>query len=195
MNKHAIEIQKLYYGFPVILVSFYNRAGIPNLATLSSSFSLGNMICLGFGRGGHAIGAIREVGQFVVNVPDRNLMEAIEICGYSSGAEHDKFALSGLTPVDAVQVKAPLVAECPISLECEVSHLDEEGGYVIVVGSIVQRHIATTLLDDQLHLKNEAVDPVYFVGDHHDRAYRYLAQQQADQKGTFLPARNDVVWR
>lgn len=40
MKKLRVDYRKMYYGFPVILVSFYDENGVPNVTTLSSSYSL-----------------------------------------------------------------------------------------------------------------------------------------------------------
>lgn len=195
MEKTTLDTSKLYYGFPVILVSYYDQSGQPNLATMSSSFSLGNMICLGFGGGGHAISMIRAAGQFSVNVPDRRLMRAIEICGHTSGSLHDKFALSGLTPVTGTALPVPLINECPLSLECTVQEIREQGPYAIVLAEVVQRHVATDLVDADLRLKSAELDTILFAGDGHDRSYRYLEPAKSDQKGTFLPNDGGGMWR
>ncbi|ARU60301.1 hypothetical protein CBW65_03905 [Tumebacillus avium] len=195
MEKTTLETSKLYYGFPVILVSYYDLNGQPNLATMSSSFSLGNMICLGFGRGGHAVQTIRATLQFSVNVPDRSLMQAIEIGGFTKGSEINKFEMSGLTPTPGITLQVPLIAECPFSLECSVQDIFEHGSYVIVVAEVVQRHVATCLLDSSMRLKNEVLDTILFAGDVHARSYRYLEQDKSDLLGSFLPEQGREIWK
>ena len=54
--------------------------------------------------------------------------QAVE-CANCSGAEIDRFAKFGLTPVPASKVNAPLVAECFANLECRVAD-----------GSMVERY-------------------------------------------------------
>ena len=39
-------------------------------------------------------------------------------CGVRSGRDFDKFRETGLTPVPAERVAAPLIAEAPVSIEC-----------------------------------------------------------------------------
>lgn len=195
MEKVQVEFQKMYYGFPVILVSYYEQDGTPNVATMSSSFSLGRTICLGFGGGGHAIRVIREARQFAVNVPDRQLMQPIEVCGYTSGSEYQKFALSGLTPVRSDVIDAPTIAECPLSLECQVLDVYEHAGYVFVVAEVVGYKVAQELLDAEGQLQNERLDPVLFLGDGQERVYRFLQQDLVGKKGAYLPEKRHVNWR
>ena len=56
--------------------------------------------------------------------------------GNSSGREIDKFAVFGLTKVEAEQVNAPLIAECFINLECKVKDttlVDRFGLFILEV--------------------------------------------------------------
>lgn len=46
MEKISVDYKKLYYGFPVILISFYDKDGNPNVTTLSSSYTLTDMVNL-----------------------------------------------------------------------------------------------------------------------------------------------------
>ncbi len=67
---------------------------------------------------------IDRKGAFTLNVPSRALLEQSGFCGSVSAASGDryidKFAIAGLTPVKGSQVDAPMVEECPISMECTV---------------------------------------------------------------------------
>lgn len=58
--------------------------------------------------------------QFVLNFPPVDLMTAVQQCGLVSGRDEDKFLLAGLTMTEAVEVEAPLIAECLAHIECGV---------------------------------------------------------------------------
>ena len=45
-GKISVDYKKLYYGFPVILISFYDKDGNPNVTTLSSSYTLTDMVAV-----------------------------------------------------------------------------------------------------------------------------------------------------
>ena len=64
---------------------------------------------------------IKESGCFTVNVPTREILRQVDLCGVVSGRDGDKFARAGLTPVDGAAVEAPIVAECPVNFECRFS--------------------------------------------------------------------------
>ncbi len=74
---------------------------------------------------------------FALNIPTADLMTAVHTCGTISGREGDKFARAGLTPADALEIEAPLVAECVAHLECEVVDRRSFGDHDLFVGRIL----------------------------------------------------------
>ncbi len=68
---------------------------------------------------GHASNpAIRETGQFSVNVPTVDMVEVTDYCGIASGNKEDK---SKLFEVFYGELKAaPLITACPLNIECRV---------------------------------------------------------------------------
>ncbi|HID95681.1 MAG TPA: flavin reductase family protein [Candidatus Latescibacteria bacterium] len=70
-------------------------------------------------------GLIEETGEFTVNVPPKELAEAVAFCGSVSGRDHDKFKEKGLTPLPGRLVKSPLIEECVLHYECKVVHKND----------------------------------------------------------------------
>ena len=66
----------------------------------------------------HSYAVIRRTGEFVINLTTRSMARATDWCGVRSGRDFDKFRETGLTPVPAERVAAPLIAEAPVSIEC-----------------------------------------------------------------------------
>ena len=66
--------------------------------------------------------------------------QAVE-CANCSGAEIDRFAKFGLTPVPASKVNAPLVAECFANLECRVADGSMDERYGLFVLKVVRAWI------------------------------------------------------
>jgi len=79
---------------------------------------------------------IRETGEFVVNVPTRELEDAVMFCGGNSGRDVDKGAGTGLTPVPAQTVSPPWVEECVMHMACQVVDMRRYGERVLVVGRV-----------------------------------------------------------
>jgi len=68
----------------------------------------------------HSHRLIKGEGEFVINVPDASLVEAVQVCGSVSGRDADKFAAAGLTRMKSQAVEAASLAECGAHVECVV---------------------------------------------------------------------------
>jgi flavin reductase (DIM6/NTAB) family NADH-FMN oxidoreductase RutF len=70
----------------------------------------------------HTNRGINETRQFSLNVPTRDMLEATDYCGLVSGRKVDK---SDLFPIFQGDLpNAPMIATCPVTMECElVEHL------------------------------------------------------------------------
>jgi flavin reductase (DIM6/NTAB) family NADH-FMN oxidoreductase RutF len=84
---------------------------------------------------------IRKSQEFVVNVIDENLVKAVRICGEKSGRDVDKFEAAGLTPVKGTKVKASVIRESPVSIECRVVQEVETGDHVWFIGEVQATHV------------------------------------------------------
>lgn len=91
---------------------------------------------------------IKESGAFTVNLPTSDMLEKVDICGNVTGAEGDKFELAGLTPVPARLITAPLIAECPVNLECELVKIVPLGLHDMFLGEVVARHVDESVSTD-----------------------------------------------
>lgn len=80
---------------------------------------------------------IRQAGCFVINLPTTALCKAIDFCGVRSGKDTDKLATCGLHPLAAKRVTAPLLAECPVALECRVIEVRPLGTHDMFLAEIV----------------------------------------------------------
>jgi flavin reductase (DIM6/NTAB) family NADH-FMN oxidoreductase RutF len=102
----------------------------------------------------HSFRLIRESRECVINIPTIELAGQLVEIGNSSGQNHDKFRATGLTPVKARLVAAPLIAECYASFECRLyddSKIDDLG---LFVWEVVQAHVAESEIDPKtLHYR------------------------------------------
>jgi flavin reductase (DIM6/NTAB) family NADH-FMN oxidoreductase RutF len=85
--------------------------------------------------------------EFVVNVPRAADVAKVDTAGVVSGEQVRKFADIGFTPVGASRVKAPLIAECPVNLECRLRHQLSLGSHDLFIGEIVACHFDEDVLD------------------------------------------------
>lgn len=81
---------------------------------------------------------IEKSQEFIINVPDLNLLEKVVFCGKVSGRDTDKFQEAKLTPIKAKRlIKTPLIAECIGNLECSLIDVREFGDHKLFVAEII----------------------------------------------------------
>ena len=104
----------------------------------------------------HSYAIIKETGEFVINLTSKSLVEKADYCGIYTGAKVDKFSKCGLTMQGAAKVRAPLIAESPVNLECVVKNVIPLGTHDMFLAEIVAAHIDSALIDrnGKLHLEN-----------------------------------------
>lgn len=95
------------------------------------------LVGVGIAPSRHSFQLIHSSGEFVVNAVDKKLMNAVRICGEKSGKEVDKFKLAKLTVEKGSKVKAPLIEESPVSIECKVVKEIEVGDHVWFIGEVL----------------------------------------------------------
>lgn len=103
----------------------------------------------------HNILATREC---VVNVVNYEIVRQMMVCSVDFPKEVSEFEESGLTPVPASLVKAPLVAESPVNMECRVQEIitlgDQGGAGHLIILNVLCMHISDAVLDE-----NHKIDP------------------------------------
>lgn len=84
---------------------------------------------------------LEENDEFTINIPGKELLEQVIICGEKSGADVDKFKLTGLTAVKGKRTKAPRIAECLINIELKKTRSFEVGDHTWYLGDIMHTDI------------------------------------------------------
>ncbi len=96
-------------------------------------------------------GTLRNVeatGEFVVNMVNEEIAEAINICAGSYDHGTNELERAGLTTLPSRIVKPPRVAESPGSLECRVHRIIDLGSHNMVIGEVVMFHLRDDLFED-----------------------------------------------
>ena len=95
----------------------------------------------------HSYNIIKNSGEFVLNLTPASLIKAADYCGIYTGAKVDKFAKCNLTKEEATEVACPLIAECPLSIECKVTDIIPLGTHDMFMADIVAVNVDDSLLD------------------------------------------------
>jgi len=89
----------------------------------------------GVGRHHHSVRGIEENKTFSINVPSVKMMEKTDYCGLVSGKDADKAALFDVYYGELDT--APMITECPLSLECRVEVTIENPTNNFYIGEII----------------------------------------------------------
>jgi flavin reductase (DIM6/NTAB) family NADH-FMN oxidoreductase RutF len=161
------------YPCPVALVTCSDKEGRDNIITLAwvgVFCSDPPKIGIGVRHTRYSAELINASGEFVINVPDDSLLEASDYCGNVSGRDVDKFNKTGLTREPAAKVKAPLIKECPLNLECVVREQLDLGSHRLYVGEVVETHVDQRILGKEGNIDIGKASPiVYNLGEYWTR--------------------------
>lgn len=90
---------------------------------------------------------IRLTHEFVVNLVDEAIAEAMNKCAASLPYGENELEHAGLTAVKSSVVRAPRIAESPVSMECAEWGTLQIGENRVVIGLIKRLHLRDELFD------------------------------------------------
>lgn len=124
-------------------------------------------------------------GAFVVNVADSAHTRQLDYCGMVSGRDVDKWAACGFTREQGSVTSVPLIAECPLNIECVVEQTLHLGSHDLFIGRVVAVHVEEHALSGE-HVDAGGLDPVCYVTGEYRRMGESLGRvgfsSKADSK-------------
>lgn len=137
---------------PVVLVgtNFNGRANFMPAGWCCRANMVPPMLCCGIHRAHATTAGIRENGTFSVNIPSSSQMTATDYCGLVSGATTDKSKVFEVLYGELGN--APMIADCPATMECRVVEIVSLPSHDLVIGEIV------TAYADPSVVRNSAID-------------------------------------
>jgi flavin reductase (DIM6/NTAB) family NADH-FMN oxidoreductase RutF len=153
------------YPVPAVMVSCGagERANIITLAWVGTLCSEPPLVGIGVRPSRYSHGLIQQVGEFVVNLPAASQARWVDYCGMVSGRDEDKWAACGLTRVPATEVQVPLIAECPVNIECRVQQVLSLGSHDLFIGQVVAVQMDEAVLDGRGRLDLAKAKPFAYL--------------------------------
>ncbi len=90
---------------------------------------------------------IRVRGEFVVNVVNEEIAEAMNVCAIDFPHGVNELAEAGLTTAPCSRVAVPRIAEAPASLECREVTTVEVGRSRVIIGEVIYAHVREEFID------------------------------------------------
>lgn len=169
--KRQLKPGNMLNPVPVVMVSCGNTPDDYNILTVAWCGTLCSdpALCyISVRPERHSYPIIKENQEFVINLVSSELAERTDWCGVRSGKKFNKFLETDLTPIRGNVVKAPMIYESPVNLECVVKQVIPLGSHDMFIAEIVAVHAAEYLFDKktgEMHL--ERADLVAYSNGHY----------------------------
>jgi flavin reductase (DIM6/NTAB) family NADH-FMN oxidoreductase RutF len=128
---------------------------------------------------------ILETGEFVVNLVPESLLEAMNVTSVDAPTGIDELELAGLQTSASSHIKAPRIADAPVSFECvNLSSLSTGPSQTLVVGRVLAIHVADAFVKDaeRGHIDTPAMG---LIGRLHGAGYARLTDTFEYQRPTW----------
>ena len=153
MSKQLWKPGNMLYPLPVVMVSVADKEGKSNIITIAWAGTVCSnppMVSISVRPERYSYDIIKETGEFVINLTTKELTYATDYCGVKSGRDVDKFKEMGLTALPGKEVKAPLIAESPVNIECKVVQELALGSHTMFVGEVVNVTVEDKYLNESV---------------------------------------------
>ncbi len=159
----------LHYGMPLALVTVLEDDSSVNVSTIASMTPLPgepSRLIMGVFEENFTSQLLEKRGEFVVNFVTSEMRSIARACGIYSGKEVDKLELCDLHLLPAQQVGAPLIAECPLNIECRVTDVLKLDGLSLFVSEILVLEVDESISDGHDGVLIEKLDLLFYAFGH-----------------------------
>lgn len=165
MAKASWKPGNMIYPLPAVMVSCGDRVENYNIITIAWTGTICTnpaMAYISVKPSRYSYDLIKETGEFVINLSTEELARAVDFCGVRSGRDVDKFKEMKLTPERGTEVKAPLILESPVNIECKVENILPLGSHDMFIARVVAVNIDEQYLDDKGKFHLEWAKPICY---------------------------------
>ena len=130
----------MIYPLPAVLISCGSTPEEYNLMTVAWTGTICTnppMCYISVRPERHSYDIIKRNMEFVINLTTKDMARATDWCGVRSGRDYNKFKEMNLTPGPCTVVKAPLVEESPLCIECRVKEIISLGSHDMFIADVV----------------------------------------------------------
>lgn len=152
----------MLYPVPAVMVSCQRKGEKPNIITAAwcgTTVSDPAMVYVSVRPERYSYDIIKETGEYVINLVNKDLVFAADFCGVRSGRNVDKFDEMKLTPLPSQKISAPGIEESPVNLECKVKKILPLGTHHMFLAEIVNVTVDDKYMDEKgkFHLNSSGL--------------------------------------
>lgn len=170
MAKTLWKPGNMLYPLPAVLISCGDTEESYNLITISWAGTVCTnpaMVSVSIKPSRHSYEIIKRTKEFVINLTTESMAKVVDYCGVKSGKDVNKFAITHLTPQKGTYVKAPLVSESPVNIECKVVEIKPLGSHDLFIAEVVAVHVDDTLMDKENKFHLNQSKPICYSHGHY----------------------------
>ena len=169
MSKKRLGPTTNLFPMPALLVAVKTGENTANIVTIAWAGIVGGdppMIALDVAASHYSTPFIEREGNFTVNIPRSTQAVEADYCGIVSGRKDaNKPATCGWTMIPSTQISSPMIAECPLNLECRLVGRLPAGESTFLLAEILETHVDEDTLDDKGNIVATKLDPLIFTPD------------------------------
>ncbi len=152
---------------PVVIITTNNARGQTNAAPFAMCMEVCHtppLLAFGVGETKDTYHNVRRNGEFVVNVPGKEILKQLMITAKRYPPEINELVEAGLHELPGKKVRVSRIEECKLHFECTVEWIKEAGDHFVVLGKVVSASGHETVLTKDFRLKIEELRPVHYLG-------------------------------
>ncbi len=142
----------MLYPLPAVMVSVGDKPENYNIITIAWTGTICSdppMLYISVRKGRHSYSVLKETGEFVINLTTKDLAYATDWCGVRSGRQFNKFKEMNLTAGQASVVKAPIIEEAPVNIECKITEVVPLGTHDMFMAEVVNVKADSEYIDEK----------------------------------------------
>lgn len=165
MSKIIWKPGNMLYPLPAVLVSCGDCEQNYNIITIAWTGTICTdppMTYISVRPNRYSYEIIKKTKEFVINIPTEQMVKAVDYCGVRSGKDNNKFEDMKLTYKSGTNVKAPIINESPINIECKVTEIKELGSHHMFIAKVVSVNIEEEFLDEKGKFHMDKILPICY---------------------------------
>lgn len=165
MGKIDFKPGNMLYPLPAVLVTVRDKEGRDNMITIAwagTACTNPPMLYISVRPERYSYKALRETGEFVVNLTTKDMAKAVDYCGVRSGKDVDKFKQTGLQKGEASKINVSVIEDSPVNIECKVRELLELGSHHMFLADVVHVTVDDRYMDEKGTFHLERANPIVY---------------------------------
>lgn len=136
---------------PAVLITSKNKEGKVNVFTVGwvgTACTRPPMLTVAIRPERLSYEYIKETGEFVINLPSKDLVRSVDFCGVRSGKNIDKIKECNLILEDSEIIDVPGIKQCPVTIECRLKSITELGSHDLFLAEVLAVNVEEDLIDE-----------------------------------------------